>query len=207
MNLAHKRLIFVTIPQKFVTKFQAKLKVQAKLKGDKFLWNAKQRFFCQHHWKRPATCQTMTYLPNSIFSWQTTLKKAKFLEFGIKLKNAKLATLVLVWSNPSYAGKGDLWRNNRQCRSKYWCWVLRKTFQKEHLQLSVDCNYLTRCIFAFTSSASSIDAYGFAARRLSTTSYSASNSKQTMINQQRNDFQISPWQINCGCSLVEELEL
>jgi len=33
----------------------------------------------------------MTYMPNIIFSCQTTLKKAKFLEFG--LKNANLATL------------------------------------------------------------------------------------------------------------------
>jgi len=36
--------------------------------------------------------QTMTYIPNTIFSCQTTLKKAKFLQFG--LKNANLATLV-----------------------------------------------------------------------------------------------------------------
>jgi len=35
----------------------------------------------------------MTYMPNTIFSCQTTLKKAKFLEFG--LKNANLA--ILVW--------------------------------------------------------------------------------------------------------------
>jgi len=34
----------------------------------------------------------MTYMPNTIFSCQTTFKKAKFLEFG--LKNANLATLV-----------------------------------------------------------------------------------------------------------------
>jgi len=33
----------------------------------------------------------MTHMPNTIFSCQTTLKKAKFLEFG--LKNANLATL------------------------------------------------------------------------------------------------------------------
>jgi len=27
----------------------------------------------------------MTYMPNTIFSCQTTLKKAKFLEFGLKM--------------------------------------------------------------------------------------------------------------------------
>jgi len=35
---------------------------------------------------------TMTHMPNTIFSCQTTLKKAKLLEFG--LKNANLATLL-----------------------------------------------------------------------------------------------------------------
>jgi len=35
----------------------------------------------------------MTYMPNTIFSCQTTLKKDKFLELG--LKNANLATLAL----------------------------------------------------------------------------------------------------------------
>jgi len=34
----------------------------------------------------------MTYMPNTIFSCQTTLKKATFLELG--LKNTNLATLV-----------------------------------------------------------------------------------------------------------------
>ena len=34
----------------------------------------------------------MTFMPNIIFSCQITLKKAKFLEFG--LKNANLATLL-----------------------------------------------------------------------------------------------------------------
>jgi len=29
-------------------------------------------------------CQTMTYMPNTIFSCQTTFKKAKFLEFDLK---------------------------------------------------------------------------------------------------------------------------
>jgi len=33
----------------------------------------------------------MTYMPNTIFSCQTTFEKAKFLEFG--LKNVNLATL------------------------------------------------------------------------------------------------------------------
>jgi len=37
-------------------------------------------------------CQTMTYMPNTTFSCQTT--KAKFQEFG--LKNANLATLVAI---------------------------------------------------------------------------------------------------------------
>jgi len=37
-------------------------------------------------------CQTMMYMPNSIFSCQTTLKKAKFLEFG--LQNVNTATLL-----------------------------------------------------------------------------------------------------------------
>ena len=39
-------------------------------------------------------CQTMTYMPNTIFSCQTTFKKAKFLEFDLK-KNANLAALAL----------------------------------------------------------------------------------------------------------------
>jgi len=39
---------------------------------------------CQHHQKRPKKCQTLTYMPNTIFSCQATLKKAKFLEFGLK---------------------------------------------------------------------------------------------------------------------------
>jgi len=34
----------------------------------------------------------MTYMPNTIFSCQTTFKNTKFLEFG--LKNANLATLL-----------------------------------------------------------------------------------------------------------------
>jgi len=42
--------------------------------------------------KGQTICQTMTYMPNIIFSCQTTSKKAKFLEFG--LKNANLATLL-----------------------------------------------------------------------------------------------------------------
>jgi len=37
------------------------------------------------------------HTPSSIFLCQTTLDKAKFLEFGIK--NAKLATLIVSWSN------------------------------------------------------------------------------------------------------------
>jgi len=41
--------------------------------------------------KRPKKCQTMMYMPNTIFSCQTTLKKANFLKFS--LKNANLATL------------------------------------------------------------------------------------------------------------------
>jgi len=36
----------------------------------------------------------MTYMPKTIFSCQTTSKKATFLEFG--LKNANLATLVTI---------------------------------------------------------------------------------------------------------------
>jgi len=42
--------------------------------------------------KKAKKWQTMTYMPNTIFSCQTTLKKAKLLEFG--LKNANLETLV-----------------------------------------------------------------------------------------------------------------
>jgi len=37
------------------------------------------------------------HTPSSIFLCQTSLDKAKFLEFGIK--NAKLATLIVSWSN------------------------------------------------------------------------------------------------------------
>ena len=55
--------------------------------------------FLPTHLKRLKTFQTMTYNPYSIFSCQNTLKKAKFLEFGIK--NANLATLHFVsgWLN------------------------------------------------------------------------------------------------------------
>jgi len=35
------------------------------------------------------------YMPTSTLSWQTTLNKAKFLEFGIK--NANLATLISIY--------------------------------------------------------------------------------------------------------------
>jgi len=35
--------------------------------------------------KKAKKCQTMTYMPNTIFSCQTTLKKAKFQEFGLKM--------------------------------------------------------------------------------------------------------------------------
>jgi len=55
------------------------------------LRNAKQCFFMPTPSKKAKKCQTMTYIPNTIFSCQTTLKKAKFLEFG--LKNSNLATL------------------------------------------------------------------------------------------------------------------
>jgi len=41
--------------------------------------------------KKAKKCQTMAYMPNAIFSCQTTFKKTKYLEFG--LKNANLATL------------------------------------------------------------------------------------------------------------------
>jgi len=41
--------------------------------------------------KKAQKCQAMTYMPNTIFSCQTTFKKAKFLEFS--LKNANLAAL------------------------------------------------------------------------------------------------------------------
>jgi len=41
--------------------------------------------------KKAKKCQTMTYMPNTIFSCQTTFKKAKFPNFG--LTHANLATL------------------------------------------------------------------------------------------------------------------
>jgi len=41
-------------------------------------------FSCQHHQKVPKKCQTMTYMPNTIFSCQATLKKEKFMEFGLQ---------------------------------------------------------------------------------------------------------------------------
>jgi len=49
-------------------------------------------FFHANTIKNAKKCQTMTYMPNTIISCQTTLKKAKFLDFGIK--NANLATLL-----------------------------------------------------------------------------------------------------------------
>ena len=39
-----------------------------------FLKMANNLFFCQHHQKKPKTCQTLTHMPNSIFSSQTTFK-------------------------------------------------------------------------------------------------------------------------------------
>jgi len=61
------------------------------------LKNAKQRFFMPTPSKKAKKCQTMTYMPNTIFSCQTTSKKAKFLEFGPK--NANLATLLAMHDN------------------------------------------------------------------------------------------------------------
>ena len=57
------------------------------------LKNVKQCFFMPTPSKKAKKCQTMTYMPNAIFACKTTLKKAKFLEFG--LKNANLATLLM----------------------------------------------------------------------------------------------------------------
>jgi len=55
------------------------------------LKNAKQCFFMPTSSEKAKNCRTMTYIPSTILLCQTTLKKAKFLEFG--LKNANLATL------------------------------------------------------------------------------------------------------------------
>ena len=57
-------------------------------------------FFHVNTIKKDQKCQSITYMPNTIFSCQTTLKKAKFLEFG--LKNANLATLLLRLVRPLY---------------------------------------------------------------------------------------------------------
>jgi len=52
---------------------------------DTVLKNAK-RFFPPTPLKRPKICQTLTYMPNSIFSSREIIsKKAKFPEYGIKM--------------------------------------------------------------------------------------------------------------------------
>jgi len=55
------------------------------------LKNDKQCFFMPTPTKKAKKCQTMTYMPNTIFSCQAIFEKAKYLEFG--LKNVDLATL------------------------------------------------------------------------------------------------------------------
>jgi len=56
-------------------------------------------------------------MTNTIFSCQTTLKKAKFLEFG--LKNANLATLIL-WPQmrATFHNYGRLLHHTQYARSR-----------------------------------------------------------------------------------------
>jgi len=54
-----------------------------------------KNFYCQHRLERPKTCQTMTCMPNGIFSCQTILKRAKFLEFGIEIPTWQLWSSVM----------------------------------------------------------------------------------------------------------------
>jgi len=49
-------------------------------------------FFHANTIKKAKKCQTITYIPNNIFSCQTTLKKAKFLKLGFKNANLALTT-------------------------------------------------------------------------------------------------------------------
>jgi len=49
------------------------------------LQNAKQGFFMPTLSKKAKKCQTMTYMPSTILSCQTTLKKANFWNFAIKM--------------------------------------------------------------------------------------------------------------------------
>jgi len=58
----------------------------------------------------------MTYMPNIIFSCQTTLKKAKFLEFGLKNANVALATLSL-----NEATMSTRLHTARQVNAVHWC--------------------------------------------------------------------------------------
>jgi len=69
------------------------------------LKNAKQCAFMPTPSKKAKKCQTRTYMQNTTFSCQTTTKKAKFLEFG--LKNADLAVLVQVDCVPSSESKTE----------------------------------------------------------------------------------------------------
>jgi len=52
--------------------------------SQRFQKNAKQCFFMPTPSKKAKKMPKTTYMPNTIFSCQTTLKKAKFLEFGLK---------------------------------------------------------------------------------------------------------------------------
>jgi len=54
-----------------------------KLQTDKFFKMA--NFFFLSTPQKKATYQTMTYMPNSVLSYRTTLNKANFLEFSIKM--------------------------------------------------------------------------------------------------------------------------
>ena len=58
----------------------------------------------------------MTYMPNTIFSCQTTLKKAKFLEFG--LKNANLALAILSLNEATMSTR---LHTARQVNATQWC--------------------------------------------------------------------------------------
>ena len=101
------------------------------------------------------------------------------------------------------AGEWDLWRNSRQSNSKRCDWVSKGNQNlRKALPVNCDCKHLTRNRFAFIFSASGNHVYfslhGVNQRR----TVPVMQSRQ-MINWQKSDIQTSPWQVNCGASLVE----
>ena len=84
------------------------------------LKNAKQCFFMPTHQKRPKIRQTMTYMPNSIFSCQTNLEKAKFLE--LKCQHGNPGGVVWTyghgWSNMDITWASPLHHREQWCHSQ-----------------------------------------------------------------------------------------